>query len=213
VVDHRNANGGDGEAHELAALKEELSLLRLQRGAPDETGIAEPALAKRLDRLASEMAALQTQMQHIIRTVATLSADGDGAGPDLVPVTEIDLEAMAQEEEYQAQERIARLNTGFEAERTDIQWSPEATDSITRAFESEELARSTLYGVECRSTTCRVEVEHENAADLSDFELWFPLQVGDTLPKFTMRHEEQSDGRVSTVVYMMRDGFSMPEFQ
>ncbi len=82
-----------------------------------------------------------------------------------------------------------------------------------RAFESEELTKAAVLVVECKSTLCRVEVEHEKQADVSLFELWFPHKVGDLLSRFTMQHEEHGDGGVATVIDMAREGFSLPGVQ
>ena len=80
--------------------------------------------------------------------------DGDMAplGPDEVP-------SQAERNE-QAYQRIEVMDVEFRAEVVDGRWSPEATDLIREAFEREELAGTDVYDMQCRSTLCRLEVEH-----------------------------------------------------
>jgi hypothetical protein len=117
---------------------------------------------------------------------------------------------LAQEEEKRTQARLQTIETTLRKEHVDPGWSDQAADIIRQALTSEELAGTSLYGIECRSILCRVEVGHDNPATRAKFESRFHFKVSELLPRLTMHHVEQDDGSSSTVIYLARAGHRFP---
>lgn len=111
----------------------------------------------------------------------------------------------------------ASLETEFRAEPRDPDWAAQAASTITRAWtdsaadqhyagseERDSLAGSRLRQMDCRATTCRVEVAHEDDRALMAFLHNFPSKVGAVLPYMTVEPADGPPGVLTTVVYLTR---------
>lgn len=101
------------------------------------------------------------------------------------------------------------LDTSFQKEEPDRDWSSRSINEIQGTFESKDSAGISIVDIQCRSTLCRIVAEGEL------------IQIGKvlhrSLPKLST-HFSQSlmtsvngeGGRVKTVIYLVRQGHNLP---
>lgn len=193
----------------FALLETELTALRrsIQSMRDDDVALKGQMSALRADLSANEVA-----VSELIDTLTTAPSTSVAATSERAQSSRSHVEMNLDDfEEVHAQqrERIQILASAFEAEPLDADWSAEAVDAIERSLDAEALAGTTAVGVECRSTICQLEVEHDNSIDVARFELWFPILTAEVAPRITLEHEE-FDGRVNTIAYLARSGHRMP---
>jgi hypothetical protein len=101
--------------------------------------------------------------------------------------------------------RIASTESAFRSEQSDARWSQGATASVQAALaQADESMRSQVRSVECRSQSCRVELNASpGAAPAQDLPLVI-ARLGQVLPHVTAGQIDQGDGRKATVLYMSR---------
>jgi hypothetical protein len=169
-----------------------------------------------LGALELEIAALRRQTQQNAQAMSALRAQTDRVleaplvasdNPDVEP------EARAEEatrpgpdsEEYMAWEAerkamIADTEAKFQLEPRDSEWSRKLTADIQSAALKHGSAKDVLRAIDCRSSTCRLEVvdDREKAQDLQNFlmdcSMLFPTMVAD--------HIEGPNKQFSYVMYL-----------
>lgn len=163
----------------------------------------QPGVNEEIEALKTQIATLQNREE---KPTAVGDDDAGGYGNDVDTAAE--WMSTGQSAQRTAEQRLA-LNTAFEAETFDEDWSTDVTQALQRAIASEELSDASVRAAECRSTLCRVDVEHQGSAQSDEFELWFGSQIADVLPRFSL-FQEEVDGRAITVVYLARDSHRLP---
>ncbi len=173
---------------------------------PASHTVIEPVIATSkedsLDALRQELAALRADLALLKNTLeaqrnasgATALApqdDEDPADPEAQLAAEI---ANEQQMEAYAQTIEASLH----GETVDSAWSGSTADRILEVFTGDELAGASLQDIDCRTTLCRVEVQHRDEAKLRQFQLLFPSKVSQVLPRLMMYRIENADGSVTT---------------
>jgi len=185
--DSETSQLADGQS--LAVLRRELSLLAQQVAS----------LEKRLDKRNND--------NHNKGSAPVVSVQDQSEAENLRPDEVL---AVAEEEAVIA-ERLEYFDSYINSESQDISWAAEAEQTIYNAFNSQELLGSQIATVDCRSTLCRAEIDHNSMSDLMNFKLEFASKVSSMLPKGSMQHIESSSGRQKTIVFMARKGHSFPE--
>ena len=163
----------------------------------DDAGL----LQGQVDRLQVELEALRDELTRV----------SDAAAGEPVETEVVDPATEAQRTAQWEAERRQTLETVHTNERIDAAWSEKTTEALYQALLEDELKHSLIDRVECRATLCRLDVIHDNAEDLAEFELWLPAKVGEVLPKMAMEHREHPDGSVDTIVYLARQGYELPQ--
>jgi hypothetical protein len=212
--------GGEGVA--LAALRDDLALLRAEMHAGRSTdadtgrrrtesasGNPPDKLVNEVRRLRAEVATLRTAVQQTAAMVTTPAGNSEEAA-EPPPRSGDDMAARMQAQEQRDREYRAALDTYVHAEAVDTQWSVDMTGVLTEVLAGAELAATAVQDLECWTTVCRLAVEHENSQGLDQFALIVPMQVGEDLPQLTYFHDQGTDGRIHTVVYLTRQGHSLP---
>lgn len=204
------ADVGDRDTHEpteLSHLQNEIRVLR-QQMEKSSNPVAKPgngdarelaALKQDVLNLRAELASLRRQVEVSDRTVS------DG------PASVIDRETAAQQQEQRDFERKQAMEASFQKETTDTNWSIATIDLINQVLMRDELKQTQVVDMTCRSTLCRLEIVHPDQEAAGNFESTLPLQVGQALPEISYHHQTLNDGGVSTVLYMARTGYSLPE--
>jgi len=113
-------------------------------------------------------------------------------------------------EQQQIQTYAQAIEASLEAETVDSAWSGSTSQIIGEAFTGEELAGASLQDIDCRSTLCRVEVQHRDEAKLQEFQRLFPLKVSQALPRMMMHRIDNADGSITTYLYLARQGYRLP---
>ena len=110
------------------------------------------------------------------------------------------------------QNNLNALNNQFLAQSTDEQWSVQSTDQIYGYFnqlnQQQTGSHAELRSVECRTSLCRVEVIHDDAASADDFYLKFPQDVGENLPSITYKIENLPDGKIDVLMFLASASFN-----
>ncbi len=115
-------------------------------------------------------------------------------------------DSVAMEQARQAERlRIASTEAAFRNEQSDARWSQGAAASVQAALaQADESMRSQVRSIECRSQSCRVEINASpGAAPAQDLPLVI-ARLGQVLPNVTAGQVDQGDGRKATVLYMSR---------
>lgn len=212
-----------GEGKALAALRHDLELLRAEMHAGRSTDTdterrrlegtpSNPPkkLVDELRHLRAEVATLRAAVQQTAAIATTRAGDsGEGAVPP--PRTAVDMDARMQAQEQRDREHMAAIESYVQAEAVETRWSVDTTEVLTQVLASAELAATAVHDIECRTTMCRVTVEHENMQTLDQFTMMFPMQVGEALPHLNFFHDQGTEGRMLTVIYLTRQGHSLPD--
>jgi hypothetical protein len=175
-----------------------------QGGKETEEG-AVTKLAEELSRLRTEVARLRDHVQQLAATAATaaVSSEEDAGGQE-PPRTAEDMERLTQAQAYEDRQRQATTDAQFHAEGVDRQWAATTTDLLTQTLEREDLAGTEAVDTDCRRSTCRLTLSHDDEAAASQFDLIFPMQVAEALPQATSFRQLLADGRIATVLYLVR---------
>lgn len=206
--DQANDDGG-GMALALAALRGEIMLLKAEIAAIKKASSRSSPIQEEFSKLKEEIAALYQQIGNI--STASESLDNAEGLREPAEFTEQDIIAATEEQAYKDRKRMEMINSVFLSENTDYQWATKITKLITQPLENGEQVRTILSDVECRATLCRVEVNHEDATAAGEFELQLSMQVGESLPQINYFHEPQDDGSINVVMYLVREGYDLPQ--
>jgi len=166
------------------------------------------AIRSEVALLRAEVAALRREKgeEHAAR------AESAAADAGLEPFDPAEEEALLIEEEERAmQARLETIEGAIATEPEDAEWSYSAADLIREVLASKEFEGTSLYGLECRSTLCKLEVGHDDRRKRTEFEMRFPMRVASLLPRVTMNLIEDDGGSSRTIVYLAREGHRFPQ--
>lgn len=177
----------------------------------------------RLKALEAELQALRRQLQSQTQTlalqqgeIARLSAvlDHEATSPEL---GDSEVQPPVESEEVQEEERVARIESELSKEPVDQAWSETAVEDIsttvTQAMEAlvpEDQRGLLAFDADCRSTICRVELSYHDADTLQSLAREVPHRLG-WQTTGTARIVSLPDGSSSAVVYLSRDGHTLPK--
>jgi hypothetical protein len=120
----------------------------------------------------------------------------------------------ARERQKQGRQRIeqivAHLDEAFHEEPADGAWATQIEDDLAEDFHVYDWSGHALAEARCRSTLCRLVVSHDDKDAISAF----IMRMG-TLQAFAntegfYQHVTLADGTPATVIYIAREGFSLP---
>jgi flagellar biosynthesis chaperone FliJ len=178
-----------------------------------------------INRLRADVAHLQHQLKDwnkLAKQVKLLTAQLTER--DAAPMGAMDEVAQAQEaaqqEELasdpitiaeQTQKTLTHLDDVFAAEPVDQSWAQDTSYRIEEIIAGEKLQELVeVYSQECRSSLCRVVVEHDKPEKLREFMSAFNFSIADTLPAATSVREDLDDGWSRITMYMAREGVDPP---
>jgi hypothetical protein len=179
------------------------------------------ALRQDMDRLGGKVAGLGVDVARIERqgreegtsVAANARAKEEGSRDEIAREP-----ATADGASREAERVLDAVESNFRAEKLDTAWASQVSGTIVKAFAQEEgseaeagagSAEETLLGssldkVECRSTSCRLEVSHSGPEAFAAFVHGLPSKVGSELPLVTFRPVSSPDGGIATVVFLSR---------
>lgn len=189
-------------------------------GLPQPAGGVSDA---RLKRLEAELQALRHQLQSQTQTlalqqgeIAHLSAVLDHEATSREP-GDSEGQPPVESDEVQEEERVARIESELSKEPVDQAWSETAVEEIsttvTQAMEAlvpEDQRGLLAFDADCRSTLCRVELSYHDADTLQSLARDVPHRLG-WQTTGTARIVSLPDGSSSMVVYLSRDGHTLPK--
>ena len=106
---------------------------------------------------------------------------------------------------HQENEHFSEDKTIFQSEIEDTTWSLSTTDAINQVMMGNELTDSKVVNIDCRSERCKMKVNHDDQKALADFSLGFLMKIGAELPNITIRNTKNTDGTITSTVYLARN--------
>jgi hypothetical protein len=148
--------------------------------------------------LEQQVAALRREVAEIRRQIAGTP----GAGT--LPNPHTDPEARLEAERAELL-RMASTESTFRREDVDARWSQSTIAAVRAALaDAKDPLRNAVRSVECRSQSCRVEIDADGDGPLRQD---LPLILGrltQVLPNMTAGQVDQGNGYQATVLYLSR---------
>jgi hypothetical protein len=140
-------------------------------------------------------------------------AEVDALGEELairdVPREEPDLDELAIREREQGERRAEAITAAADREAVDPDWGPPTQRQIVDRFATEAPPGTTLISATCKTTLCIAEIESIGRDGSIGPPTWMAL-FG--LPRgFVLPPEPSQDGTYRSVVFLARDGHSLPK--
>lgn len=183
LADTQQANAIDDELHtEMTALRQEVA------------------------RLEAKIAALQTDFQtlkspsqslQVIETKLTGRIKSSS-----LSLAEIRAQEQVKEDEYWAQE-AERLEADFQQQAQDPDWSASSKSSIQAALARIKIAEADIIDMDCRSSTCRIELANNSQNQVPDITL-LALTLGQRLSNMRVKPTKDGSDERTTVVYLSK---------
>ncbi len=198
------ARGGDGGIHEDGDLADEVTAQKQQ-----------------LTQLRADLAALREEVRALRQTagqsnVVEREREPDAEDENLDP--EWAAEQELEREQSIIEARMQGLAAELESQQPDAAWASHAGTTLWQALASQDLAGTTVAGLDCRATLCRLDFNHEDEASRNRF-LQITLDrhirpaITDTLDAMTLHPVQNSDDSIATVIFWARAGHRLPPFE
>ena len=157
--------------------------------------------------LRSELHRLNADMANLRRQVAELQSR-----PSASAAIEIDKTASAKETavalteaRQQRQQLLDATASAFGQEIVDTDWSVATTARLHEALGHGTDSGALIRAVECRSTTCRVELVDDGSGKFNEMFAMATLKLADILPNALVQPaDETMGGTPSSIVYLSR---------
>lgn len=124
------------------------------------------------------------------------------------PEEELDWDQLAIREREQGEQRAEVIRAAAAREPVDPEWAPITQRQIADRFAVHGPSGSTLISATCKTSLCIVEIETLSPAESGGLQRWhrfFGLSRGWVLPR-----EPAQDGPSRSVIFLARDGHSLP---
>ncbi|HEY5808320.1 MAG TPA: hypothetical protein VIT67_10155, partial [Povalibacter sp.] len=119
-------------------------------------------------------------------------------------LTETDsLDEAGQEAEFQ--HHITGIGAQFTRESLDQRWANETGIALESVLAAEELKALAVRNIDCRTKTCRIEVEDDGSGITSGALPFLAMRMAETLPNIVSQRVDQPNGRATVVLYMSRE--------
>jgi hypothetical protein len=176
----------------------------------DQSDASDVLTADSKDKAANDqaLASMQEQLTELHEELIELQLDTDRNGSrHSVLSTESDDEPIIVSEAEQERimlEQMDAIENDFQSEEFDDDWSIMAEDRIIEVFDNPNLSSHYLQSMECRSSLCKLEVSHDQSADMTDFRFKLRDKITDILPAGAIR----PGGKGVSVIYLAKDSNS-----
>jgi hypothetical protein len=194
---------GAGAPSATAASSDEsnTSLHAAQSGTPSSVpaSAADPRTAREVAELKASLVKLQGELSALRadKEPEQASAQADELSPETLA------RLQAEREEY-----MAAVEHRFEREPRDEKWAAETVQRIRETLEAEPIMLAALRGIDCRSSSCRMEIGDDGSAKFAEE---FPVMMhhmGAVLPEVDFAQLESGDASKVHVMYMAKSSDS-----
>ena len=120
-------------------------------------------------------------------------------GPDPLARTEALADAERRFEDHTVQ-----IAANFSNELRDPRFAIGAGEALRTMLDSEEFASMPVQNIDCRSATCRVEINDDGSGVVSQVLPMLAVRMAETLPNIVAQRLEQSNGRATMVLFMSK---------
>jgi len=124
-----------------------------------------------------------------------------------------DLDEERQRDEETADRRVALMTRVLTEESVDRGWARGAEDALGEAARSPELSGSRVTALECRSTICRIDVEHESFRAAERWTAVFALRIATVSVRAMERRYHDAGGVRRSTMFVARTGHRLPEIE
>jgi hypothetical protein len=100
---------------------------------------------------------------------------------------------------------VASIAAGFDRQDRDQRWSTDASALLKSIFDQPHMRALKLTSADCRTTTCRVEIDHDGTPESSALLGRIGLQMAGTISSVVAEERPASAERSRTVLYMSRE--------
>jgi len=97
---------------------------------------------------------------------------------------------------------MAGVEQAFANERFDAAWASGASSRVASTFDGDEILKGIARTVECRSQTCRVQIEDDGSGRLARRMPFVAIGLADVLPTISAEHIDNGNGRGAMGLYM-----------
>lgn len=208
---------------ESATNRREETSRRSDSGIREDGDLADEvaALKPELARLSADLAALREEVHALRQTavqsdVAEREREPDDEDENLNP--EWAAEQELEREQAMIEARMQGLNAQLEAEQRDAAWASHAGTTLWQALAGQDLAGTTVAGLDCRATLCRLDLNYEDEASRNRFlqitlDRYIRPAITDILDAMTLHSVQNTDGSIATVIFWARAGHRLPPLE
>lgn len=197
--------GGDAKANEKGT--------GVQMAA---ASVGEPAerLARLLAQLNTRVARLEEEVRRQGEHIYTLRTAAEPVDPlDVDDATIAAIEAeearLREEDALRIEDRNREIEAAFELQGVDPEWSTRAIREISEALTDQPIEDAYVTGLECRSSLCRLEVETIALQAQTELEIALAGLAAAGKPSIALETTAAPDGTVTSVLYIVREGYSL----
>jgi hypothetical protein len=191
--------------------------LAIQRVSPSEpethiAGQGEPSTsvnaAQELPHAAQTDVRVDREIQRLNQSLVKLEGElaamhgakqATSPQPEAVVTPKTPEQEQAEHDEY-----MAVIERAFEQEPRNESWAIKTTQRLRKTLETEPIILAAVRGIECRSSSCRMEIRDDGSATFGEE---FPIMVhemGAVLPEVRFTHSDLGSGTQLHVLYMSK---------
>lgn len=108
------------------------------------------------------------------------------------------------EADRRRREYMDTVAQSFRAEPTNRKWASETASALRDAFDDKSWTGGPAREVDCRTDTCRVEIEDDGSASLGESMRSFTRRIAPILPNVSADHVPDATGHMKTILYLSR---------
>lgn len=159
---------------------------------------------KEVAQLVQQVQELQGRLTSLRSQMTQLDSGAAHAVPtrDAKPVEQLSVEEQRAQDRERLHTYMAGVEQSFANEKVDAGWSTATASKVGATFDGDEVLKSVARTVECRSQTCRVQIEDDGSNSLARRMPFIAIGLADTLPTISAEHIEHGNGRGAMVLYM-----------
>lgn len=176
--------------HELASLRSELRELKMKQDAASPEAVLLPGGTASDDIIHADY----------------FPEDRDYADPLDGKYSADELEQLKLDSEARVEQVLAAMEGQIAVESYDAQWAPGIEDAIIATLQQPMFNRTELIDLSCKSSLCRINVQHAGVDAEQEFLSQFIVSAGFTDTEVFYSREENNDGSVQETYYISRDG-------
>lgn len=179
--------------------------------SPAPAEAARPGEGKDVERLRGEVALLQRQMLALRDRVAEqkeVAAEAPAAEPETLDPEALQERRKASAQRWKAQ--MLEVAAAFEQEPLDRNFSTTTKGALDKAIQNNSVIQKVAGNVDCRSRTCRVEIQDAKSPEVSKQLPLFLQAVGPTLRRAQADHVDGESGQKTMVLYLTNEEPALP---
>ena len=167
---------------------------------------------KEVAQLLQQVKELQGRLSSVRSQMAELSAGAAHAVPtrDEKPAEPLTVEEQRAQDRERLKTYMAGVEQSFSNEKVDAAWAAGTSSRVATTFDGDEVLKGVARTVECRSQTCRVQIEDDGSNRLARRMPFVAIGLADVLPTISAQHIEQGNGRSAMVLYLSSQATSPP---